>query len=239
MKRLLLGVMALFALALTSCDEAKKDDPSAPFKIAKKDLTGRTLDEVFAEIDGEKIACNNWAEEYPDTPETTFRAFHTGDKLYIRFDVKERLTYARFAVDNGEVWRDSCCEFYMSLDGKTYYNVEMNCIGYMLIGYYEVPGVNPLRAGLDVLSQVERITTIGNEAFGIREGDNEWSLTMALPTSIFYKDKVESWDGLKITANLYKTGNRPEQSHFITWQPVPLPKPSFHCPQFFKAIEFE
>lgn len=237
MKKLMLSMLAMVALITTSCNQASKTEPA--MKISKIDLTGRTLDEVFAEIKPEKIACANWATEFPDTPDTEFRAFHTGDKLYVRFDVKEELTYARFAEDNGEVWRDSACEFYMSLDGKTYYNVEMNCVGYMLIGYYEVPGENPVRAGADILSQVERITTLGTEAFGIHRGHLEWSLTMVLPTSIFFKDTVESWDGLKITANLYKCGNRPEESHFISWQPVPLPKPRFHCPEYFKAIEFE
>ena len=238
MKRFLLALLTMIVLVVASCKEQNKRDLE-PFKISKVDIAGRTLDEVFAGIAPEKIACANWAEEFPDTPETEFRAFHTGDKLYVRFDVKEDLTFARFAADNSDIWTDSACEFYMSLDGQTYYNVEMNCIGYMLIGYYEIPGENPLRAGQEVLSQVERITTLGTEAFGIHEGDIQWSLTMVLPTTIFYKDKVESWEGLKITANLYKCGNRPEHPHFISWQPVPLPKPRFHCPQFFRAIEFE
>lgn len=236
MKRFLMVVVAVAALFLTSCEQSGSD---VALKIRKIDLAGRTLDDVFAEVAPEKIACGNWTAEFPDFPESEFRAFHTGDKLYLRFDVKENLTFARHAVDNGDVWTDSCCEFYFSLDGKTYYTVEMNCIGYMLIAYYPEPRKNSVRAGEEILSQVERITSLGREAFGIREGDNSWSLTMVLPVSICHQHKLESWDGLKLTANLYKCGNRPEQPHFITWQPVPTPKPDFHSPQFFKTIELE
>jgi len=208
-------------------------------KVAKIDLTGRTLEQVFEGIAPEKIACCNWEAEFPYAPNVTFKMFHTGEKLYLRFDVEEQYTAARITEDNGDVWTDSCCEFFFSLDGKAYYNIECTCIGRMLCGYYTEKGAPALRAGAEILSQVERITTLGREAFGIREGDNSWSLTMVLPVSICHQHKLESWDGLKLTANLYKCGNRPEQPHFITWQPVPTPKPDFHSPQFFKTIELE
>ncbi len=236
MKRFLFAFLAMAMFAATSCQH---EEDNVALRISKKELAGRTLDEVFAEVAPEKIACGNWCAEFPDFPETEFRAFHTGDKLYMRFDVREQLTFARYADDSGDIWTDSACEFYFSLDGKTYYTVEMNCIGYMLIAYYPEPRKNAIRAGEEILSQVERITTLGREAFGIREGDNSWSLTMVLPISICHQHKLESWDGLKLTANLYKCGNRPEQPHFISWQPVPTPKPDFHSPQFFKTIELE
>ena len=85
-------------------------------KISKIDLAGRTLEQVFEGIAPEKIACCNWAEEFPYAPEVTFKMFHTGEKLYLRFDVEEQYTAARVAEDNGEVWTDSCCEFFLSLD---------------------------------------------------------------------------------------------------------------------------
>ena len=237
MKKLLSGLLALTLFITTSCVRGEKETPA--LKVAKVDLAGRTLDEVFAGITPDKIACCNWAAEFPNAPETEFRAFHTGDKFYIRFDVKEDVTFARVAEDNGDVWTDSSCELYLSLDGTSYYTIEMNCIGYMLDGYYSKPGVTSIRAGEEILSQVGRITTLGTEAFGIHEGDLEWSLTMILPTSVFHQHDIKSWDGLKITGNLYKNGNRPENPHFISWQPVPLPKPCYHCPQYFKVIEFE
>ena len=207
-------------------------------KVAKINLAGQTLEQVFEGIAPEKIACCNWAEEYPYAPYVTFKMFHTGDKLYLRFDVEEGYTAARVAENNGEVWTDSCCEFFLSLDGKAYYNVETTCIGKMLIGYRQKCEA-AIHAGEDILSQVERYTSLGTEPFEERIGENKWSLMLGLPTSIMHQHKVESWDGLKLKVNLYKCGDNLSKPHFLSWQPIALPKPCFHCPEFFTAIELE
>ena len=207
-------------------------------KIAKIDLSGKALAEVFDSIAPEKIACCNWAEEYPYAPNVTFKMFHTGDKLYVRFDVEEGYTAARVAADNGEVWTDSCCEFFLSLDGEAYYNVETTGIGKMLIGYRK-KGQDVIHAGDDILSQVERHTSLGTEPFEEQVGENKWSLMLGLPTSIMHQHKVESWDGLNLKVNLYKCGDNLSKPHFLSWQPIVLPQPCFHCPEFFTAIELE
>ena len=207
-------------------------------KVAKINLAEQTLEQAFEGIAPEKIACCNWAEEYPYAPYVTFKMFHTGDKLYLRFDVEEGYTAARVAENNGEVWTDSCCEFFLSLDGKAYYNVETTCIGKMLIGYRQ-KGEAAIHAGEDILSQVERYTSLGTEPFEERIGENKWSLMLGLPTSIMHQHKVESWDGLKLKVNLYKCGDNLSKPHFLSWQPIALPKPCFHCPEFFTARELE
>lgn len=66
-------------------------------KVAKIDLTGRTLEQVLEGIAPEKIACCNWEAEFPYAPNVTFKMFHTGEKLYVRFDVEEGYTAARVA----------------------------------------------------------------------------------------------------------------------------------------------
>ena len=65
------------------------------------------VDRAFDGIEPCRIACCNWAAEYPYAPEVTFRMFHTGDYLMLRFDVAERYTAARVTEDNGRVWTDS------------------------------------------------------------------------------------------------------------------------------------
>ena len=47
-------------------------------KVSKIDIAGRNLDDVFESIAPEKIACCNWANEYPYAPNVTFKMFHTG-----------------------------------------------------------------------------------------------------------------------------------------------------------------
>lgn len=92
------------------------------------------VDRAFEGIEPCRIACCNWAEEYPYAPEVTFRMFHTGDYLMLRFDVAERYTAARVTEDNGRVWTDSCVEFFIAPDQGLYYNFETTCIGRLLLG---------------------------------------------------------------------------------------------------------
>lgn len=92
------------------------------------------VDRAFDGIAPCRIACCNWAAEYPYAPEATFRMFHTGDYLMLRFDVAERYTAARVTEDNGRVWTDSCVEFFIAPDEGLYYNFETTCIGRLLLG---------------------------------------------------------------------------------------------------------
>jgi hypothetical protein len=45
--------------------------------------------------------------------------------------------------------------------------------------------------------------------------------------------------GQKIRANFYKCGDKTPEPHFISWNPIDLPKPNFHVPQFFGLLELE
>ena len=74
------------------------------------------VDEAFAGIEPLPVACCNWPAEFPYAPEVSFRMFHTGDWLMLRFDVAERYTAALATEDNGEVWTDSCAEFFIAPD---------------------------------------------------------------------------------------------------------------------------
>jgi hypothetical protein len=109
----------------------------------------------------------------------------------------------------------------------------------MRCSYFTVKGAPALRAGADILSQVERITSLGTEPFEERVGENKWSLMLVVPPTIFHQDKVESWDGLKLNINLYKIGDNLSKPHYLSWQPIALPQPCFHCPEFFAAVELE
>ena len=135
------------------------------------------VDEAFAGIEPRPVACCNWPAEFPYAPEVSFRMFHTGDWLMLRFDVAERYTAALVTEDNGEVWTDSCAEFFIAPDEGMYYNFETTCIGRMLLGARK-SRTEAEHASPEVLAGVKRYTTLPGEPFAEREGDNRWSLTM-------------------------------------------------------------
>lgn len=40
-------------------------------------------------------------------------------------------------------------------------------------------------------------------------------------------------------ANFYKCGDKLQTPHFLSWNPINLEKPNFHCPEFFGTLNFE
>ena len=190
------------------------------------------LDEAFSTLAPEPIACCNWPEQYPYAPEVAFRAFHTGDRLVIRFDVREQVTAARVAEDNGQVWTDSCVEFFAAPDEGGYYNFETTCIGRMLLGF-RAPGREPEHASAEVLAGVKRLATLPPEPFEERAGDNRWSVTLLIPPSALFRHDLKTWDGAELRVNLYKCGDALSKPHFLSWRPIDAPAPNFHLPQFF------
>ena len=69
----------------------------------------------------------NW-EDYSYRPDLKFRIGHTDNEIWLKYYVKEAHILAQETNINGAVHKDSCAEFFISLDGKNYYNLEINCI---------------------------------------------------------------------------------------------------------------
>lgn len=197
------------------------------------------VDEAFAGIEPLPVACCNWPAEFPYAPEVSFRMFHTGDWLMLRFDVAERYTAALVTEDNGEVWTDSCAEFFIAPDTGMYYNFETTCIGRMLLGARK-SRTEAEHASPEVLAGVKRYTTLPcGEPFAEREGDNRWSLTLAIPPQALFRHALTDWSGLKARMNLYKCGDNLSHPHSLSWRPIRTEKPDFHRPEFFEEATFE
>ena len=198
------------------------------------------VEQAFAEIEPQPVACCNWPAEFPYAPEVSFRMFHTGDRLMLRFDVAESYTAALVTEDNGEVWTDSCVEFFIAPDEGLYYNFETTCIARMLLSGRKSRTEDVQPAPAEVLASVKRFTTYPfGEPFAEREGDNRWSLTLAIPPQALFRHALTDWSGLEARMNLYKCGDRLSHPHFLSWKPVRMENPDFHRPEFFEAVTFE
>ena len=76
----------------------------------------------------------NWAE-FPYRPNLKFRIGHVENEIWLKYYVNEKNILAQETRTNGDVYKDSTVEFFISVDGKNYYNFEFNCIGTIHIGY--------------------------------------------------------------------------------------------------------
>lgn len=198
----------------------------------------QAVEAAFARIEPQAVACCNWPEAFPYAPQVEFRMFHTGEWLLLRFDVAEQYTMARVTQDNGRSWTDSCVEFFISPDGKEYYNFETTCAGRLLLAWHRSRH-EAEQAPQEVLQAVKRFTSLPfGQTFEERVGDNRWSLTLAIPPRALFRHALNDWSGLQASANLYKCGDELSHPHFLSWNPIRTEKPDFHRPEFFAPLRF-
>jgi hypothetical protein len=188
-----------------------------------------------ASIPFHRIDTVNWAA-YPYCPEAIFRIAHNGEAIFLNYRINESDIKAVCNYDNGRIWEDSCVEFFVSFDDNSYYNIECNCIGKILIG--KGSGRNeqiPLPEVL--LKSVERWSSLGNMPLENRSGD--WEVSLIIPKTIFYPQITKTFENLKAKGNFYKCGDCLQTPHFLSWNPIKTDKPNFHCPEFFGTLLFE
>ena len=191
-----------------------------------------------ADIEFNPIACVNW-KEYPYQPDVKFRAAHTGDAILLHYQVTEASVRAVATADDGRVWEDACVEFFLSPESNDfYYNFECNCAAKLLLHGGPAGGERP-GAAEDVLKSVKRWASLGTEPFEERVGEGTWEVALVIPASAIFRHEIADLNGKTMRANFYKCGDLLQTPHFLSWSPIDLPQPKFHCPEFFGEIVFE
>ena len=180
----------------------------------------------------------NWSEKYPSKPSASFRIAHNGDNILLQYDVKEQEVLAAVTEDNGEVWTDTCVEFFVSFDDKHYYNGEFTCIGKALLGYREYFHKSE-HAPHEVMQLIKRLSTMGESNIEKKQGDFDWTLTLVIPRTAYWMSGIKTFDGVKARGNFFKCGDKLTEPHYVAWTYIDTPSPSFHQPRFFGELEFE
>ena len=178
----------------------------------------------------------NW-KEFPYTPDVRFRIAHTGQAILLNYKIKEEAVRAVASGDNGRIWEDSCVEFFVTFDGRQYHNVECNCVGMIL------SGVGPGRENrsllpVEQLAEVQRKSTLDVSDLPV-DGPVNWEVSLIIPAGIFAASGIESFNGVEARGNFYKCGDLLPTPHFLSWNPIEIPTPNFHRPDFFGRILFE
>lgn len=184
------------------------------------------------------IACVNWPE-YPYQPEVKFRVAHTGKEILLHYQVVEASVRAVATHDDGKVWEDACVEFFLSPEGNDfYYNFECNCAGKLLLHGGPAGGERP-GASEEILKSVKRWASLGTEPFEERIGECAWEVALVIPASAIFRHEITDLNGQTMRGNFYKCGDLLQTPHFLSWSPIELPQPKFHCPEFFGELKFE
>jgi hypothetical protein len=177
------------------------------------------------------IDCVSWTA-YPYKPFVSFSISYTHEALLLKYYVEEKFIRAEVRTINGEVYKDSCVEVFLSFDQKQYYNLEFNSLGIALVGHGQQ------RANRSFLPE-QVIKQISCQTASYKKNDETaWELTLVIPFSVFIYDRLDTFGGKTITGNFYKCGDETLEPHFLSWSPIESPEPDFHLPQFFGKISF-
>ena len=179
----------------------------------------------------------NWPTTFPYQPIAAFDIARSDDELFLHFFARGFSLRAEADCDGTPVYPDSCVEFFVQEAGaETYLNFEFNCIGTCEAGRRRSrTEVEPLSA--EEYASIRRYTQLPRRRFSEQGGIHAWELTVAIPFRLMGLDAAELPDSLR--ANFYKCADGTRFPHYLSWNPINLPEPNFHCPQFFGEIIFE
>jgi len=192
------------------------------------------MDELKERIQIDTI---NW-KEYSYKPKVELSVAYSDHEIFLKYYVKENYFKAEKTEDNQAVCEDSCVEFFVSPeDDGIYYNLEFNGIGTCLLGS-GTARENSTRVNPVIISKIRRLSSIGKEPVREKEGEIEWTITIAVPFNVFFHHKIKELKGKTFRANFYKCGDMLKVPHYVTWNPVGTENPDYHQPAYFGLLRF-
>lgn len=175
----------------------------------------------------------NW-EEYPYQPVVAFDIARSATNLYIRFLVRESSLKAVYALDNSPVHQDSCVEFFMKKEEDSdYMNFEFNCLGTCDASRRKSREIKSSLSP-DEYKSIRRRSSVKSESFAEISGICNWELLVCIPFTLMGLDPENLPE--KIFGNFYKCADETTYPHYVSWSPIDMPSPNFHCPDFFGEI---
>jgi hypothetical protein len=179
-------------------------------------------------------------------PKTQVRLLYDGNGIHGIFHVEDRYVRCVHTAYMGEVYKDSCVEFFIKpRQGRGYFNFEFNCGGALRAGYI----IDPTRVG-DGFKEWFALPAPDGAAVRVNHSlpavvDPEigepltWTLAFFIPFALLEKYSGtpgraagQTWRG-----NFYKCADASSRPHWASW--APLAGRNFHLPNCFGAIRFE
>ena len=164
-------------------------------------------------------------------PEVLFSLSTNDSGFHLHIETKESNPKRKEHNHLQYVHRDSCVEWFVNFAPELtdhYFNFELNANGTLYAAFrknrfdftlLELEDVKQLNINAVVLNDI-------------------WTIDFDVPYHFIkkYIPDFEFQKGMTILSNFYKCGDRTEFPHFGVWNPVKLPAPDFHRPEFFGKI---
>lgn len=179
-------------------------------------------------------------------PRTQARLLYDAKGIHGIFQVQDQYVRCLRTEYFGEVWKDSCVEFFAEpKPGSGYINFEFNCGGAFLCSHIIDPERTPSGFKDFVKVPCEQARTIQVRSSLPRQIEPEikeplvWTLSFLIPFALFERFigplgtlKGQAWRG-----NFFKCAEENSHPHWASWAPVD--EFNFHRPNCFGTLGFE
>lgn len=160
--------------------------------------------------------------------------------LWVCMRAFEKQVRAEYGERNDPVCNDSCLEFFFAplpQQSLMYFNFEINPLGAMYIGFSPTGRRADSKKIMDAPSNA-----YFNMQTTLRLGEREdacWEVCFYVPFAFIsrFTPDFDPVSAKKIQANFYKCADKSPSPHWGSWNPVELPRPDFHSPEFFGILE--
>ncbi len=191
------------------------------------------------------LVIGNFMGRRPDHfPKAEVRILYDTKALCLMFRVEDRYVRAVARADQDAVYKDSCVEFFFTPGSDLslgYFNLEMNCGGTMLFHFQPRPRENRIVIPASECARIKRGHSLPRIMDPEIQEPVTWTIAYQIPFDLLekYCPVVKPGPEAEWLVNFYKCGNDTSHPHWLTWAPIDLPKPDFHCPGFFGTLVFE
>ena len=167
--------------------------------------------------------------------EASVRLRREGQRLHVRFMVRERELRRMVTAHNDAVWKDSCVEAFLQREGRDeYVTVECSASGRMLVAR------GPGRADRTFFSP-SYIDTIPL-GVTILENSNlqsRWRADLVLDlVGLGLSEEGERMEDVRLRGNFYKCGDELAVPHYLAAGEIMTSAPDFHRPEYFIPLTF-
>lgn len=242
--KVLIVLFIQIVIQMISPNQAEKTSKYQVQKISMQPKINAVWDKMpWSEI--KPIQLRHFMGDKPEHfPFTQAKVAYDNTAIYVIFRVEDRYVKAVAGKNQGPVYLDSCVEFFFSPeDGikKGYFNLEMNCGGFMLFHHQMEPRSKQSIISEDNIRQVEVAHTLPEVVNPEIDRDTTWIVEYRIPFSVLsnYHSFPKPEAGSVWRANFYKCADQTSHPHWLTWAPVDFPRPNFHLPQYFGILEFQ
>ncbi len=201
------------------------------YKILKTNEKELTISSKAWENANEiKIDNVEWAE-FPYCPQTSVKVLKGEDGLFVKFVTDEEELVMDCKETNGDVFKDSCVEFFFKPNPEEndgYFNFEINAAGTLHIGYGT--GRSPLR---------QRLPGIEPSVFKVETEYLAKGFILKLFIPFSFIEERSGKIGEYFMGNFQKCKEKGATAHFVTWSPIKTEAPDFHRPEYFARIDIE